>query len=82
VTLSSVFSINHSIVEGSGLGPVLFIMFAFDLMSLDKLNSLLKYADDVTLLNPENAILSLDVEVAHTIEWARKNKMTVEYGKN
>jgi hypothetical protein len=80
-SLSSLASINRSIVQGSGLGPVLFIMFAFDLISLDKLNSLLKYADDVTLLNPENAILSMETEVAHIMEWARKNKMTVNMVK-
>jgi hypothetical protein len=68
-------------VQGSGLGPVLFIMFAFDLISLDELNCLLKYADDVTLLNPENAVVSMETEVAHILEWATKNKMTVNMVK-
>ena len=79
--LSSLASINRSIVQGSGLGPVLFIMFAFDLVTLDELNYLIKYADDVTLLNPENATVSLETEIANIMEWARKNKMTVNMVK-
>jgi hypothetical protein len=51
--LSFLGSINRSIVQGSGLGPLLFIMFAFDLVTVDERylfirNYLLKYADDVT----------------------------------
>jgi hypothetical protein len=42
---------------------------------------LLEYADDATLLNPENAILSLEVEIAHIMEWATQNKMTVNIVK-
>jgi hypothetical protein len=41
-SLSSLDSINHSTVEGSGLGPVLLITFALDLVTLDELNYLLK----------------------------------------
>jgi hypothetical protein len=59
-------------VQGSGLGSVLFIMFAFDLITLDELNYLLTYADDVTLLKPENAIVSLVTKIANIMEWARK----------
>jgi hypothetical protein len=80
-SLSSLAAINRSNVQGSGLGPVLFIVFAFDLISLDELNCFLKYADDVTLLNPENAVVSTEIEVAHILEWARKNKMTVNVVK-
>ena len=77
-SLSSLASINRSIVQGSGLGPVLFIMFAFDLVTLDELNYLIKYAVDVTLLNPENAAVSLETEIANIMEWARKNKIMVK----
>jgi hypothetical protein len=68
-------------VQGSGLDPVLFIMFAFDLVTLDELDYLLKYADDVNLVNPENVTASLETEIANIMEWARRNKMMVNMVK-
>ena len=44
-----------SIVQGSGIGPTLFIMFAHNLKPLDMSNYLLKYDDDATLLSPQNS---------------------------
>ena len=75
--LSTQLSINRSIVQGSGIGPILFIMFIHDLKPLDILNYLLKYADDASLLCPENSSTSIELEMAHVIDWARENKMTV-----
>jgi Reverse transcriptase (RNA-dependent DNA polymerase) len=72
VSLSTLASINRSKVQGSGLGPVLFIMFAIDLVTLDELNYLLKCADGVTLLNHESATGSVETEIANIMEWARK----------
>ena len=67
--------INRSIIQGSGVGPILYIMFAFDLKPLDLLNVLLKYADDSTLLCPENTGTSVELEMAHIVEWAKSNKL-------
>jgi len=50
--LSSKLPINRSIIQGSGIEPTLFIMFAYDLRPLDILNFLIKYADDATPLSP------------------------------
>ena len=47
--LSPTLPINRSIIQGFGIGPTLFIMFAQDLKPLDILNFLIKYADDATL---------------------------------
>jgi len=51
--LSSHLPINRSIVQGSGSGPTLFIMFAHDLRPIDILNYLIKYADDTTLVSSD-----------------------------
>jgi len=53
--LSSMLPRNQSIIQGSGIGPTLFIglMFAYDLRPLDILNFLIKYADDATLISSE-----------------------------
>jgi hypothetical protein len=50
--LSPLMEINRSIVQGSGIGRNLFIMFACDLKPIDSWNYLLKYADDSTLISP------------------------------
>jgi hypothetical protein len=75
--LSTLAAINRSIVQGSGIGPSLFIMFAFDLKPIDIINFLIKFADDSTLLCPENSNTTAEAEVAHILEWARLNKMLI-----
>jgi len=68
------------IVQCSGTGPkiLLFMMFIGDLKPQDVLNSyLLKYADDVSLLCPQNSRTPIELEMAHVLDWARENKMTV-----
>ena len=75
--ISILAHINRSIVQGSGVGPFLFNLFMSDLKALDLLNYLLKYADDVTLFNPENASTTAELEMDHIFNWASSNKMTV-----
>ena len=77
--LSTQLSINQSIVQGSGIGPILFILFIHDLEPLDILNYLLKYADDASLLCHQNSSTSIELEMAHVIAWATENKMSVTY---
>ena len=52
-------------------------MFAYDLRPLDILNFLMKYADDATLLSPQNFKTSVELEMAHIMNWATKNKVTL-----
>ena len=52
-------------------------MFIHDLKPQDVLNFLLKYADDVSLLCPQNSGMPIELEMAHVLNWARENKMTV-----
>ena len=50
---SSTNNINRGIVQGSGIGPSLYIVMKSDLKSESKTNKLFKFADDVNLLVPE-----------------------------
>ena len=50
--VSDFLDINQSIIQGSGIGPVLYILFASDLHTLSNKNVLTKYADDTTLISP------------------------------
>ena len=55
----------------------MFVLFAHDLKLLDMSNYLLKYADDATLLSPQNSPTPLELEMAHVMHWARENKMSL-----
>jgi len=74
--LSSHLPINRSIIQGSGIGPTLFIMFAYDLRPLDTLSYLIKYADD-TVLCPQRSKTNVELKMAHVISWANENKMAI-----
>ena len=54
-------------------------MFAHDLKPLDILNYLLKYADDVSLLCPQNSRTCVELEMTHVIHWADKIKWLLIY---
>ena len=56
--------ITRSIIQGSGIGPTLWIVMASDLrcISDNVMNLLLKYADDTNLLVPENTRVDLAEE--------------------
>jgi hypothetical protein len=79
--VSALASFNRSIVQGSGIGPILFIIFASDLQPIDLLNFIIKYADDCTLLCPERSNTTLEVEMAHVLEWAKINKLQINLTK-
>ncbi len=72
--LYSYASFNRSVVQGSGIGPTLFVIFSSDLKPLDILNYLLKYADDsaLSVLNYPVFLLKLN-EPRHGL--ARDKKM-------
>jgi len=40
-------------------------------------NYLLKYADDASLLSPQNSPTPVELEMAHVMHWARENKMSL-----
>jgi len=54
-------------------------MFAHDLKPLDRptLNCLLKYADDASLLSPQNSPTPVELEITNVMDWARKNTMSL-----
>ena len=79
--LSSPRSINQSIVQGSGLGPTLYIIMKSDLAPLSDQNQLFKYADDTTLLVPEHSDTDLAAEFDHIKYWAIQNHLKINTSK-
>ena len=73
--VSAWLSITRSIVQGSGIGPSLYIAYADDLKPLSARNVILKYADDTYLLVPQDSSVSLEAELAHLKNWSVGNKL-------
>jgi hypothetical protein len=73
--------INRGIVQGSGIGPTLYIVHESDLTPMSVVNILLKYADDTTLLVPENTDIPLSQEFDNIKTWALQNKMIINFNK-
>jgi len=42
--------IKRSIVQGSGIGPSAYLVYSMDLKTLSEYNSIIKFADDKTVL--------------------------------
>ena len=64
---SSRLSITRSIVQGSGLGPLPFLIYLLDLKPIYKINILCKYADDLSQLCPQYSPSDLVGEFSHIV---------------
>ena len=82
--LSSEKSINISVLQGSILGPILFLCFINDLHLVTNLLTLL-FADDSAGLKSSHDINTLisevNIEVNKLANWFRANKMAVNVSK-
>jgi len=74
-------SINRGIIQGSGIGPTLHIGMKSDLKIICTDNVLIKYADDVDLLVPENSKVDITDEFEHIKKWANTNSMVINLAK-
>jgi len=72
--------INRGIVQGSGVGPVLYLCHYVaysDIHPVSNLNLLFKYADNTALTVPAYSDVGLDQEFQHFEKWAVDNKMII-----
>ena len=74
---SNALPITRSIVQGSGFGPVLYIIYASDLKTLCESNKLLLYADDNKLLVPQTSLVCIADEFKNIQYWALVNKLMI-----
>ena len=79
--ISAFLFITRSIVQGSGLGPYLFILLARKLKTLSLINRLVKYADDMTLIVPQKTDCSIETEFRNIIDWSCLNKQNINTAK-
>jgi hypothetical protein len=73
--------INMGIIQGSVLGPTLFTILVNDIRPLNKINHLIKYADDLTLIYSPKSPISIEDEVNNIINWSLTNKLAINYKK-
>jgi len=78
---SAMNPITCSIIQGSDIGPTLWIVMASDLRCISDMNLLFKYADDTNLLVPENTNVDLVDEFSNIQEWADSNGMVINLHK-
>jgi Reverse transcriptase (RNA-dependent DNA polymerase) len=74
-------SINASVVQGSAVGPVAFLVNASDLRPINKGNELLKYADDSYLIVPASLSSSCEIKLANISQWAVANNLKLNNKK-
>ena len=74
---SSTFSVTSGMLEGTVLGPLLFLIYVSDIG--DKVESMTKmYVDDAKVkkaIRSEEDVEELQVNLNHMYEWARTNNM-------
>jgi len=73
--LSKPKSIGLSVVQGSGIGPMLYAVMKSDLQAISRRNTVFKYADDTILVVPEHTDVSIHDEFEHVKVWASVNKL-------
>jgi hypothetical protein len=74
--------INRGIVQGSGIGPYLYIIMESDLHPVSRKNEMFKYADDTNLLVPQHTDATLHIEFNNILQWAQRNKNGIKRWKN
>ena len=75
-------TIMASVIQGSGIGPVSFVVTASDLHPITPGNFMIKYADDTYLIVPAFNSQSCSAEIAHIEDWARENNLTLNRFKS
>jgi len=73
--------INSSIVQGSGLGPVNFLVTISKFKTRHATNRLFKYADDGYLIVPASGAPSIESEMAQASSWAAEANLKINLGK-
>jgi len=74
--------VNASFVQGSAIGPVMYVVNAGDLQVVTPGNSLIKYADDTYLVIPACNVDSRDKEISNVVEWSRANNLKLNQAKS
>ena len=78
---SFVAFINASIIQGSVLGPLFYVVAASDLQPIHADNHMLKWADDTYLLIGSSNTATLGAEFQHVKTWVSTNSLRLNPSK-
>jgi len=81
-SMSQLLEITASIIQGSVIGPVSYVVSASDLSTVTPGNSMLKYADDTYVVIPACNALSHDAELDNFAKWAVTNNLQLNRTKS
>jgi len=79
--VSTLKSITVSIIQGSGIGPAAYVVYASDLKTVTHRNQLCKFADDTYLIVPARNVDLRAAEMSNIDTWARRNNLTLNQKK-
>lgn len=80
--VSSYQGINAGIIQGSGLGPILFLAVISTLKLSNDYNSIVKYADDCLVIIPQSHTTSIVDEINNLENWASFNNLSINHSKS
>src|SRR5580693_5418320 len=69
-------------IQGSALGPAMFVLNGIDLQSTSAQNYMPAYADDTYLLFPSDNETRIDEEFSSIIAWASQNNILLNHDKS
>ena len=80
--ISELAYITASIIPGSGLGPICYILNSTDLHTRYLSNKSCKFADDITLVVPAGNYYTVAQELEHVCSWAEENNLKLNKSKS
>ena len=82
---SDSYEITYGVVQGSCLGPLLFIIFMNDLTQLPLYSNIILFADDTTVFNSHKSEKFLKYTLEHDLnimsDWFKANKLSLNLDK-
>jgi len=79
---SALLEISASIVQGSAIGPISYVVTAADLDAVTPGNKLCKYTDDTYVIIPASNVDSRLAELDNVMAWSRTNNLTLNRSKS
>ena len=79
---SSYKDINAGVIQGSGLGPILFTIVISSLKAKSNSNCIIKYADDCIILIPESNDFTIEDEINNVTSWASSRNLCINKDKS
>jgi hypothetical protein len=78
---STLQQITASVIQGSGVGPAVYVVNAADLAAVTAGNVMVKFADDTYIVIPAANVDSRQTEIDHAERWAAANNLKVNKAK-